>query len=153
MKKLKERDKKMGGEAITKKQFEGMRVVQKNLVYVIGIPLSVADEKILESDKYFGQYGPILKLAVNKKNVCNADTPHATVSCYITYMHNEDARRAIRAVDGIHLDYGTLRASYGTTKYCAFYLRNMTCPKKECMYLHEPGDQKESFTKEELSAG
>jgi len=40
------------------------------------------------------------------------------------------------------------RASYGTTKYCTFYLRGQTCQNPSCMYLHEPGEEIES--KEDL---
>lgn len=43
------------------------------------------------------------------------------------------------------------RATYGTTKYCSAYLRNETCPNKNCMFLHEPGEEAESFSRMELS--
>lgn len=29
-----------------------------------------------------------------------------------------------------------MRASFGTTKYCNFFLKNTECPNKECLYLH-----------------
>jgi fumarate reductase subunit C len=154
LKKIKYKDKKMGEEMIIKKDFAELRVIQRNLVYIIGVPLSIADEELLKSDAYFGQYGKILKILVNKKYVRNTNMPQeATVSCYVTYVYAKDARKAIQAIDGIYLDHCLLRASYGTTKYCAFYLRNMSCPNKRCMYLHEPGDQEESFTREELLSG
>ena len=40
------------------------------------------------------------------------------------------------------------RASYGTTKYCTYYLRHMACPNPNCMYLHEPGDDVDSYNKD-----
>lgn len=43
-----------------------------------------------------------------------------------------------------------LQASLGTTKYCSYFLKNMQCPKPDCMYLHELGDEAASFTKEEM---
>lgn len=46
----------------------------------------------------------------------------------------------------------TLRAQYGTTKYCSAYLRNETCTNKNCMFLHEPGEEKDSFTRQDLSS-
>ncbi|XP_015750886.1 PREDICTED: CCR4-NOT transcription complex subunit 4-like [Acropora digitifera] len=46
-----------------------------------------------------------------------------------------------------------LKASLGTTKYCSYFLRNIPCPKTDCMYLHELGDGAGSFTKEEMQAG
>lgn len=44
-------------------------------------------------------------------------------------------------------------ASYGTTKYCTYYLRNMTCPNPTCLYLHEPGEEADTISKEELATG
>lgn len=32
-------------------------------------------------------------------------------------------------------------------------MRNQACPKPECMYLHDLGDQEASFTKEEMHQG
>lgn len=42
------------------------------------------------------------------------------------------------------------RASYGTTKYCTYYLRHMACPNPNCMYLHEPGEDVDSYTKDSI---
>lgn len=43
------------------------------------------------------------------------------------------------------------RASYGTTKYCSYYLRGMSCQNPGCMYLHEPGEDADSYSKEDLA--
>jgi len=32
-------------------------------------------------------------------------------------------------------------------------MRNQACPKPDCMYLHDLGDQEASFTKEEMHQG
>lgn len=48
-----------------------------------------------------------------------------------------------------HLSF-TMQASLGTTKYCSYFLKSMQCPKPDCMYLHELGDEAASFTKEEM---
>lgn len=45
------------------------------------------------------------------------------------------------------------RASYGTTKYCTYYLRNLTCPNPNCLYLHEQGEDIDTISKEELATG
>ena len=44
------------------------------------------------------------------------------------------------------------RAQYGTTKYCSAYLRGETCGKSGCLFLHEPGDENESFSRQDLSS-
>jgi CCR4-NOT transcription complex subunit 4 len=44
-----------------------------------------------------------------------------------------------------------LRAQYGTTKYCSAYLRGEQCNNRNCMFLHEPGEDNDSFTRQDLS--
>ncbi|KAF9950084.1 transcriptional repressor general negative regulator of transcription subunit 4, partial [Modicella reniformis] len=84
----------------------------------------------------------------------NGSSPgQASVGVYITYVRKEDATKAIAAIDGSIWDGRILRASYGTTKYCTYYLRGMSCQNPGCMYLHEPGEDADSFTKEDLAVG
>ena len=56
-------------------------------------------------------------------------------------------------LDGTLFEGRTLRASYGTTKYCTYYLKGAACPNPGCMYLHAMGDEDASFTKEEMAQG
>ena len=58
----------------------------------------------------------------------------------------------ILARSDVNLGLTYLRAQYGTTKYCSAYLRGETCPNKSCMFLHEPGDENESFSRQDLSS-
>lgn len=44
-----------------------------------------------------------------------------------------------------------MRASHGTTKYCMAFLRGVSCSDHACMNLHEWGDEKDCFTKEDLT--
>lgn len=39
------------------------RVLQKNLVYVVGLSARVADPETLKKPEYFGKYGRILKVS------------------------------------------------------------------------------------------
>ncbi|GAO51503.1 hypothetical protein G7K_5602-t1 [Saitoella complicata NRRL Y-17804] len=165
-KKLKEKERREM-EAASRKHLANMRVVQKNLVYVTGLSPKIANEELLQTLRgpdYFGQYGKISKIVINKKNptamspaasaVAHASGqigPSGTLGVYITYATKEAAARAIAAVDGSVNDGRILRASYGTTKYCSAYLRNQPCPNPNCMYLHEPGEDIESYTREDLS--
>jgi CCR4-NOT transcription complex subunit 4 len=47
--------------------------------------------------------------------------------------------------------YFPRRAQYGTTKYCSAYLRGEACNNRNCMFLHEPGEDDDSFTRQDLS--
>lgn len=159
--KQKEKEKKESEQA-NRKHLAGMRVIQKNLVYVVGLnPPVVAEElhTILRSDKYFGQYGKILKIVINKRNPPpNAPIPihHSNSSSvgfgvYVTFSKKEEATRCINAIDGTYIDGRPLKAAYGTTKYCSSYLRGQSCPNPNCMFLHEPGEEADSYTRQDLS--
>ncbi|TDH67130.1 hypothetical protein CCR75_002313 [Bremia lactucae] len=154
--KLKEKnDRRSAAQAKTvlgsRKSLQNVRVMQRNLVYVIGLPVPYAEEELLRSNACFGQYGKIVKAVVNKSHL-NTDRANATASAYITFAQKEDALCCILAIDGFYLDKCLLRASFGTTKYCNFFLRNMPCNNSECLYLHELGHDDDSFTKEEMQS-
>ncbi|QSL66263.1 hypothetical protein MERGE_000640 [Pneumocystis wakefieldiae] len=140
-------------DTINRKHLANVRVVQKNLVYVIGLSPKTANEELLQTLRghdYFGQYGKIQKIVINKKNASHPNGS-GSLGVYITYYRKDDAAKAIAAVDGSLNDGRILRASYGTTKYCSTYLRNQPCPNPNCMYLHEPGEEADSFMREDLS--
>jgi CCR4-NOT transcription complex subunit 4 len=42
-----------------------VRVVQKNLVFVVGLSPRLADQDILKKNEYFGKFGKILKIVIN----------------------------------------------------------------------------------------
>ena len=66
--------------------------------------------KLLKKHEYFGQYGKILKVVVNKTNLYNVDAPDGpSVSAYITYIKKDDALKSILAVNGAWLDNKQLR--------------------------------------------
>ena len=47
------------------------RVVQKNLVFVIGLSPRLAEPDILRKNEYFGKYGKIYKVVINNSTVYN----------------------------------------------------------------------------------
>lgn len=156
-KKQREKEKKET-EMANKKHLAGLRVVQKNLVYVTGLnpPCNPDDlHSVLRSDKYFGQYGKILKIVINKKTPNPTTThhhhSHPGLVVYVTFAKKEDALKCINELDGSLCDGRILRAAHGTTKYCSSYLRGHPCPNPNCMFLHEPGEEADSYTRKDLS--
>ncbi|KAI5951095.1 NOT4 [Candida jiufengensis] len=157
-KKQREKEKKESDMA-NKKHLAGLRVVQKNLVYVTGLNPPCNPEElhsILRSDKYFGQYGKISKIVINKKTPNPATATHhhhqnSGLVVYVTFARKEDALNCITELDGSLCDGRVLRAAHGTTKYCSSYLRGHPCPNPNCMFLHEPGEEADSFTRKDLS--
>ncbi|KAL1208577.1 hypothetical protein V5N11_008054 [Cardamine amara subsp. amara] len=134
-----------------KKQLTSVRVIQRNLVYIVGLPLNLADEDLLQHKEYFGQYGKVLKVSMSRtaSGVIQQFTNN-TCSVYITYGKEEEAVRCIQAVHGFILDGKSLKACFGTTKYCHAWLRNVACINPDCLYLHEVGSPEDSFTKDEV---
>ncbi|RXN19772.1 CCR4-NOT transcription complex subunit 4-like protein [Labeo rohita] len=135
-----------------RKHLSSVRVVQRNLVFVVGLSQRLADPEVLKRPEYFGKFGKIHKVVINN-STSYAGSQGPSASAYVTYIRSEDALRAIQCVNNVVVDGRTLKASLGTTKYCSYFLKSMQCPKPDCMYLHELGDEAASFTKEEMQAG
>ncbi|KAI8022836.1 SWI/SNF complex subunit SWI3C [Camellia lanceoleosa] len=102
-----------------------------------------------ERRQYFGQYGKVLKVSISR-TAAGAIQHFANNTCsvYITYPKEEEAVRCIQSVHGFTLDGRSLRACFGTTKYCHAWLRNVSCSNPDCLYLHEIGTEEDSFTKD-----
>jgi len=139
-------------DANARKQLSNVRVIQRNLVYITNLALSAAKEETLRKPEYFGKFGKIVKTIVNRSNIYSGPQG-PSVSAYVTYQQNRDAYTAIKATDGTIKDGRLLRASFGTTKYCSYFLRNTRCPNPDCMYLHDLGRDIDSFTKEDMTQG
>lgn len=139
---------------VDRSQLRNIRVVQRNLAYVLGLPPAMSSEETLRKGEYFGQYGKIVKVAVNR--VPDTKTPTGQLGCcaYVTFAHKEDARACIQALDNFTLpnDGRIIRASFGTTKYCNTFLRYVPCNNSDCLFLHEVEDDTDGWTREEMVA-
>ncbi|KAI6171449.1 hypothetical protein M3Y97_01045800 [Aphelenchoides bicaudatus] len=99
--------------ADSRKHLGNYRVLQKNLVYVVGLSQKLAEVEVVVGTT------PILN-NVGQQTSCTA---------YVTYARDDDALRAIEAVNNAVLDGRLLKASLGTTKYCSTFLRGQMCHK------------------------
>ncbi|KAI7980253.1 CCR4-NOT transcription complex subunit 4 [Camellia lanceoleosa] len=136
-----------------RKDLSSVRVIQRRMAYVIGLPLTLADEDRLQRKEYFGQYGKVAKVSLSR--TAGGDIQqfvNDTCSVYITYSKEEEAIRCIQSVHGFVLEGRFLRASFGTAKYCHAWLRNMPCTNPTCLYLHSIGAEEDSFSKDEEAA-
>ena len=65
-----------------------MRVIRRNLVYAVGLPPNIAYEDILRRPEYFGQYGKIAKIVINRNQITPGDaTKRGSASAYVTFVH------------------------------------------------------------------
>merc|ERR1719486_1392644 len=108
----------------------------------------------LRRGEYFGKYGKIVKISVNRNGVYSSSSHGGgpTGSAYVSFSREDDAMRCITQTDGTVLDGQAIRACFGTTKYCNAFLKYQECTNPDCLYLHEIGDHADSFTKEEMLA-
>lgn len=96
-------------ETLNRKHLAGLRVVQKNLVYVVGLNPKSREQDLLQTlrgDQYFGQYGKIIKIVVSK---AKEGVSNNSIGVYVTFARKEDAASCITAVDGSQNGDRTLR--------------------------------------------
>lgn len=128
-----------------------VRVIQRDLVYVVGLPIQYANEDTLLKYEFFGQYGPIKKIVVNNSHVHSSGNQTQSVSAYVTFRNFEDALECIYSLESFVLEGSSMKASFGTTKYCSSFLRGQQCTNPDCMYLHQCGEPSDSFSKDEIT--
>ena len=136
--------------AAERRRLFDVRVIRRNLVYVVGLTPRFCKEAPLRETRIFQKFGEVLKIHATPPK---PNAALVTGSAYVTFLDEAAAARCIRGVDNTTLDGKTLRASFGTTKYCTSFLKGQTCLNKNCLYLHDGGvPARDSFTKEEMLA-
>lgn len=98
-------------------------------------------------EEYFGQYGHIVKIVVNKNGYAQDSKSEMTYSAYVSFVSPKDASFALLAIDNTEINGHVIRSSYGTTKYCSFFLKNMDCGNKDCLYLHSLAEDEDILFK------
>ena len=126
------------------------RIIQKNLVYLIGLSSDLIKiEPQLKSFEYFGQYGKIVKLVINKNKIYNSNGLNGpSYTCFVTYSSEAESSLAILSLDNTIIDNHEIKANYGTTKYCKNFLERFECTNKDCIYLHKFADEKDIVSRE-----
>ena len=110
---------------------QDMRIIQRNVIYAIGVPTAIANETILSTQPYFGQYGQILKIIVKRDGFTTGEDPEEYSSAYITYSTHFAACLAILSIQSKRIEkFKNIQASYATTKYCKYYVQRKHCKIK-----------------------
>lgn len=120
-----------------------VRVVQRTLIYVIGLPPHLAKPEILVLREFFGQYGKIKKCVMNSHAFTSPQG--LSYSAYIHFTAEIEATLCIRAVNCFTLCSRILKVTFGTTKYCSYFLKKQPCLKGDCLYLHELGNPLDTY--------
>ena len=79
-------------------QLANMRVIRRNLVYAVGLPPNIASEEQLRRSEFFGQYGKISKIVINRsQTTAGSDSRRASASAYVTLLHKVRRVVCVRA--------------------------------------------------------
>ncbi len=129
------------------------RIITKNLIYVIGLSASIANKEKLSKWEYFGQYGTIIKIVVNRNKAYNQNNPHGpSFSAFVTFSKPSEASIAILSLDETKIENHLIRASFGTTKYCSFFLKGVECTNKDCLFLHKIAEESDIIKRGDLNS-
>lgn len=67
----------------SRKHLASVRVVQRNLVFVVGLPMRLADPEVLKRHEYFGKFGKIHKVVINQStSYAGSQGPSASKSIF-----------------------------------------------------------------------
>ncbi|XP_039812798.1 uncharacterized protein LOC120675659 isoform X2 [Panicum virgatum] len=87
-----------------------VRVIQRKLVYIVGMPNEFASEKLLRQKNFLGQYGKIENIIIDNIGA-NQQIPDSG-RVYVTFAREEEAVRCIQAVNGYILDGKPLKLQH-----------------------------------------
>lgn len=111
-------------DAQTKRALQKQRISKSDLIYVIGLNRDSSDESELKGSQFFGQYGSVRKIVINKENAPSNGSRSKTSTAYITYSNWHEASMAILSLNGAEFEGRTLKVSFGMTKYCQYFVSN-----------------------------
>ena len=78
------------------------RIVQENLLYVIGMPQQLANEALLSSDRFFGSFGTVRKLLINKQTGSKDSAYEGQCGVYVWYEHPVQVALALKVINLHH---------------------------------------------------
>ena len=136
-----------------------VRLVQRNLVYIIGLAPKIAQSEVtplntpqldqksqlLKTPAYLGQYGKIVKVIINSRGLKQRPGEEPSYAAYVTFSRALEAAMCILAIDKVKIENRTIKASLGTTKYCSYFQQGLSCKNAHCFYLHKLGPKEDEF--------
>lgn len=125
------------------------RYLNTKLIYVVGIPERAASYD-LASSRFFGRFGQITDLTVNKK-AYKDQHGRKTVTAHILYANSKDALLCLHCTNISTFHKCRMTASIGTTQYCMYFLRGVPCQNAACSFQHSEGEPMFQFSPDEMN--
>lgn len=117
-----------------------VRIVEKNIIYVRGLPKQLLKPAVLKKKELFGQYGRIKKVLIKKKEDSSRET-----DINIIYSSPLEASIAILCTNNHLINNKKLKVSFGMRKFCVFFLQRQPCVKRKCAFKHMNPFQKDNI--------
>lgn len=127
-----------------------IKIRKRNVCYVVGLPIHVATEIKLRSNEWFGQFGNIATIAINR----NSKSIQAnSIPAHITYDNDISALNAINFCNKfIFADGRKLKATFGTQHYCRWFIAaNKKCTNVFCGFRHSWCRQSDIITQKDIN--
>merc|ERR1719189_2672765 len=120
---------------LTPEQLINIKIRKRNVCYVVGLPIHVATEQKLRAQEWFGQFGNVATIAINRNQ---KSTLANSIPAHITYDNNISALNAINFCNKFIFDDGRkLKATFGTQHYCRWFISaNKKCTNVYCGFRH-----------------
>ena len=121
---------------------KSVKVVQPSVMYVIGVRSEFCQEDLQRSKRFFGKYGPVESIRINKKSInTTKDEKKKLYRVYVTYKH---ALSSAIAILSINMNASTSKsqpsAAFSANKLCKFFIKGKSCLVKNCSFLHKLGN-------------
>ena len=108
-----------------------VRMFQRTICYVVGLPQSESTRSILGNERWFGRFGRIRDITITD------NAKHRRCSAHIKFFNEPAATSAVEAMDGWTLDDGqVLTANFGTQRYCPHFIQCSKCLNTRCPFRH-----------------
>jgi hypothetical protein len=117
---------------------KSMRVIQNSVIYVIGLKHEICDEELLKSKKFFGQYGEVEDVRINRTNLFTVKKEKMKYyRAYISYKNPLSASLAILSINLKKTEgLSKIDASFSATKLCKFFVKKKKCLVEGCHFMH-----------------
>lgn len=137
------------------KDWKRLRIIQRNLVCVKGLALSLCRAHILRSEQFFGAFGNLLLVLVDRGPKTCWEEPCTSASVYLLYETESAASAAVQSMHNKVIDEKRIQVSLATTKYCNAFLeagKPQWCDNPYCLYRHEPANPEDVVTVDSLQS-
>eukprot|EP01083_Nonionella_stella_P280293 953510_1 len=135
--------------SLSAKELINIKIRKRNVCYVVGLPIDMANEQKLRTHEWFGRFGNIIKIAIRRNKKANS------ISTHITYDNDISALNAINSCNNfifISDDGRKLKARFGAQHYCRSFITPIKkCIKKPCGRLHSWCAVEDIITQKEIN--